>query len=134
MPVLVSSVSRRARRRRFWASLNFPFKGARIVCLLVGFPSTIKRFVLLVGFPSTFKTVCSGGRFPVGCQNCSFIDKNEIGGLQPSWQREKSSICFKYPFLQRKRSFPVVRRTGITSIWERAPGSAAGSLERGAIQ
>ena len=134
MPVLVSSVSRRARRRRFWASLNFPFKGARIVCLLVGFPSTIKRFVLQVGFPSTFKTVCSGGRFPVGCQNCSFIDKNEIGVLQPSSQREKSSICFKCPFLQRKRSFSVVRLAGITSIWERAPGSAAGSLERGAIQ
>ena len=134
MPVLVSSVSRRARRRRFWASLNFPFKGARIVCLLVGFPSTIKRFVLQVGFPSTFKTVCSGGRFPVGCQNCSFIDKNEIGVLQPSWQREKSSICFKCPFLQRKRSFSVVRLARITSIWERAPGSAVGSLERGAIQ
>jgi hypothetical protein len=70
VPVVVSSVSRRARLRRFWASLNFPFKGARIVCLLVGFPSTIKRFVLQVGFPSTFKTVCSVGRFPVGCQNC----------------------------------------------------------------
>ena len=69
MPVLVSSVSRRARRRRFWASLSFPFRGARIVCLLVGFPSTIKRFVLQVGFPSTFKTG-SVGRFPVGCQNC----------------------------------------------------------------
>jgi hypothetical protein len=70
MPVLVSSVSRRARLRRFWVSLSFPFRGARIVCLLVGFPSTIKRFVLQVGFPSTFKTVCSVGRFPVGCQNC----------------------------------------------------------------
>ena len=69
MPVLVSSVSRRARLRRFWVSLSFPFRGARIVCLLVGFPSTIKRFVLQVGFPSTFKTG-SVGRFPVGCQNC----------------------------------------------------------------
>jgi hypothetical protein len=84
MPVLVSSVSRRARHQAVWASLSFPFRGARIVCSLVGFPSTIKLFVLQVGFPSTIKTVCSGGRFPVGCQNCSFIDKNEIGALQPS--------------------------------------------------
>ena len=69
MPVLVSSVSRRARRQAVWASLSFPFRGARIVCLLVGFPSTIKRFVFQVGFPSTCKTD-SVGRFPVGCQNC----------------------------------------------------------------
>ena len=134
MPVLVSSVSRRARRRRFWASLSFPFRGARIVCLLVGFPSTIKRFVLQVGFPSTFKTVVLAAGFPSAVRTVPVIDKNEIGGLQPSWQREKSSICFKCPFLQRKRSFSVVRLAGITSIWERAPGSAVGSLERGAIQ
>jgi len=32
--------------------------------LLVGFPSTIKRFVLQVGFPSTFKTVVLAAGFP----------------------------------------------------------------------
>jgi hypothetical protein len=81
VPVLVSSVSRRARLRRFWASLSFPFRGARIVCLLVGFPSTIKRFVLQVGFPSTFKTVVLAAGFPSAVRTV------------PSKIRTKSGAC-----------------------------------------
>ena len=84
MPVLVSSVSRRARRRRFWASLSFPFRGARIVCLLVGFPSTIKLFVLQVGFPSTFKTVVLAAGFPSAIRTVSVTLINGNYGSQPS--------------------------------------------------
>jgi hypothetical protein len=52
--------------------------------LLVGFPSTIKRFVLQVGFPSTFKTVVLAAGFPSAVRTVPVIDKNEIGVLQPS--------------------------------------------------
>ncbi len=84
MPELVNSVSRRVRRQAVWASLSFPFRGARVVCLLVGFPSTVKRFVLQVGFPSTFKTVVLAAGFPSALRTVPVIDKNEIGVLQPS--------------------------------------------------
>jgi hypothetical protein len=52
--------------------------------LLVGFPSTVKRFVLQVGFPSTFKTVVLSAGFPSAFRTVPVIDKNEIGVLQPS--------------------------------------------------
>jgi hypothetical protein len=93
MPVLVSSVSRRARRRRFWASLSFPFRGARIVCLLVGFPSTIKRFVFQVGFPSTFKTVVLATGFPSAVRTVSVTCINGNYEPQPSQFFDISSNC-----------------------------------------
>ena len=84
MPVLVNSVSRRVRRQAVWASLSFPFRGARVVCLLVGFPSTVKRFVLQVGFPSTFKTVVLAAGFPSAVRTVSVILINGNYGSQPS--------------------------------------------------
>ena len=93
MPVLVSSVSRRARLRRFWASLSFPFRGARIVCLLVGFPSTIKRFVLQVGFPSTFKTVVLATGFPSAVRTVPVTSINGNYEPQPSQFFHISSNC-----------------------------------------
>ena len=110
MPVVVSSVSRRARLRRFWASLSFPFRGARIVCLLVGFPSTIKRFVLQVGFPSTFKTVVLAAGFPSAVRTVPVNYKNEIGSLQPSQQREISSNLFQAPLRSWNAGFSVLWR------------------------
>ena len=94
MPALVSSVSRRARHQAVWASLSFPFRGARVVCLLVGFPSTVKRFVLQVGFPSTFKTVVLAAGFPSAVRVVSVTLINGNYGSQPSQFFNISANCF----------------------------------------
>jgi hypothetical protein len=52
--------------------------------LLVGFPSTIKRFVFQVGFPSTFKTVVLSAGFPSAVRTVSVTLINGNYGSQPS--------------------------------------------------
>jgi hypothetical protein len=62
--------------------------------LLVGFPSTIKRFVLQVGFPSTFKTVVLSAGFPSAVRTISVISINGNYEPQPSQFFNISSIWF----------------------------------------